>query len=78
MVKKEGKTCSYRFSIRGCLFFACHARVPVPGQMDAKKGDEEMFIESCFPFVSITASFMRRSNVFALPRTIVPAFQKRI
>lgn len=70
--KKGGEgTYSYRFSIRGRFFFACHARVRTPVQMDAKKGDEEMFIESSFPFVSITAPFMRRSNVFASPQTIV-------
>lgn len=50
---------------------ASFSRVRTPVQMDAKKGDEEMFIESSFPFVSITAPFMRRSNVFASPQTIV-------
>lgn len=34
-------------------------------RQNAKKGDEEMFIESSFPFVSITVPSMRRSNVFA-------------
>ena len=65
--KKGKRSLVSLFTIRGCFFFSRRVtRVSVSqDRQNAKKGDEEMFVESSFPFVSITAPSMRRSNVFA-------------